>query len=455
MADLIDKLLGDYQPERETQYNVSSITVSGHKIQLGSFQVTEAYSNFIAPLALYALHQMVLSSKVPFIVDYKDFASPPSQYVIKTDVDTTDTVFVNYFTIIDGIMLTVRMLDGILVVAAYTDGKATGTEFFGRVQQQIRKHNFYRGKCLYFNGDGVELVKPPTQSWDDIVIDSELKREIQLNAQEFFNDEYRKLGLFKRGIILYGPPGTGKTSIVRAVFAALEGKGITRIYLTNETFSRVEVSAFFKSVGYLTPAIVVFEDIDLIGGNRNFARSRVIGALLNHLDGVDKTSDPLVVIGTTNDLEALDEALRNRPARFDRCLEVPLPKPEQIAQFYKKLAGIEPQDTLISESSGFTGAHIEETVNTAFMMVLNAGFAKTSVPNEFLHKCLLKASKHIRKNFQLRSAGSVGFNAKKKNDYDDIDAYIDDYHMGKSSIRESIYDTDVGDRNDFPNKNNA
>ncbi|MEM3000572.1 MAG: ATP-binding protein [Nitrososphaerales archaeon] len=451
MSDIIGRLLGDYQQGREMQYNISSITVNGHRIQLGSFQVTEAYSNFIATIALYALHQMILNSKVPFIVDYKDFASPPSQYVIKTDVNTTDTVFVNYFTIINDIMLTVRMLDGMLVVAAYTNSKASGTEFFELIQQHIKKNNFYRGKCLYFSGDGVELVKPPTQSWDDIIIDPDLKREIQLNAQEFFNDEYRKLGLFKRGIILYGPPGTGKTSIVRAIFTALEGKDITRIYLTNETFSRVEVSTFFKSIGYLMPAIVVFEDIDLIGGNRNVSRSRVIGALLNHLDGVDKTSDPLVMIGTTNDLEALDEALRNRPARFDRCLEVPLPKSEQILQFYKKLAGIEPQDALISESDGFTGAHIEETVNTAFMMALNAGFTRGSVPSELLHKYLLKAAKHIRRNFQLRSAGAVGFNACKKDD--DYNIYIDgNCDVDKYTSRESIYDINP---DDFPNKDNA
>ena len=454
MGDFLDRVIGliddpPKSPPPQPQFNISHLTVGEHKIQLGAFKVVENFSSFTVPLALYAMHQIVQDSKTPFVVHYKDFSSPPTQHLIKTDINVSSTVFLDYFSIIDGMMVTVQMVQGILIVTAYADSEVSGTAFFTKLQNKIKQHNFYKGKCLYFGGDEIDFVKPPTTSWDDVIAEDDLKAEVRLNAQEFFNQSYRKLNLFKRGIILHGPPGTGKTSIVKAVFSALEGKGVTRVYLTNETFGRMEMSTFFKALSYLLPAVVVFEDIDLIGGSRHTARSRVIGALLNHMDGVDKITEPLVTIGTTNDLEALDEALRNRPARFDRCLEVPIPKGDQISQFYSKLTGLPPSKQLVSLSEGFTGSHIEETVNTAYMMVIQAGLEKESVEPVVLQRFLIQAVKHIRRNFPQGTSGSdgpVGFNRKKKSDEGaEVEYNDDDFPLP----------TAAPDPADFPNRNNA
>lgn len=409
----------------DAKYTIPEMTVGGRRIKLGSFKVTEAYASFSIPLALYALQQMITETGVEFVVAIDDFAASPRQQIIKTDTNSTATAFVDYFTIYRGMLLTCQLAHGVLAVTIYADSEQTATAFFNDLSEKIRKHNFYKGKCLYFTGNEIDFKKTPETGWDDVIVEPDLRNEIYLNVESFFsNEEYRKMRLFKRGIILWGPPGTGKTSIVRAIFSRLEHTGVTRVYLTNETFYNMDMATFFKTLQYLLPAVVVFEDIDLIGADRNQSRSRVIGGLLNHLDGVDKQSEPLVVIGTTNDLGALDEALRNRPSRFDRCLEVPAPKAEQIAQLYKKLTGFEVPKNIVTLSDGFTGAHIEETVKTAYMLSLSDGTTKEEIKHEELLKNLTSAVKYIAKSFPIvgkaNNAGA-GFGAGTKKKYDEYD----------------------------------
>ncbi len=408
------------------KYTIPEMLVNGRQIKLGSFKVTEAYASFSIPLALYALQQMITEVGVDFVVAIDDFAASPRQQIIKTDTNTTATAFVDYFTIYKGMLLTCQLAHGVLAVTIYADSEKAATNFFKDLTDQIRAHNFYKGKCLYFTGNEIDFKKTPDTGWDDVIVEADLRKEISLNVESFFsNEEYRKMKLYKRGIILYGPPGTGKTSIVRAIFSSLEGEGVTRVYLTNETFYTMDMATFFKTLEYLLPAVVVFEDIDLIGADRNQSRSRVIGGLLNHLDGVDKQSDPLVVIGTTNDLSALDEALRNRPSRFDRCLEVPAPKSEQVGQLYKKLTGFEVPKSIIQLSEGFTGAHIEETVKTAYMLSLSDGKLKDDITHEELLKNLTSAAKYIAKSFPIvnkSTSKSAGFGAKRRDD----DAYAEE-----------------------------
>lgn len=403
----------------DTKYTIPQMVLNGRQIKLGSFKVTEAYASFSIPLALYALQQMITEVGVDFVVAIDDFAASPRQQIIKTDTATTATAFVDYFTIYKTMLLTCQLAHGILAVTIYANSEIAATTFFKDLTEKIRTCNFYKGKCLYFTGNEIDFKKTPDTGWDDVIVEPDLRKEINLNVESFFsNAEYRKMKLHKRGIILYGPPGTGKTSIVRAIFSTLENTGVTRVYLTNETFYNMDMSTFFKTLQYLLPAIVVFEDIDLIGMDRNVSRSRVIGGLLNHLDGVDKLSEPLVVIGTTNDLSALDEALRNRPSRFDRCLEVPAPKPDQVKRLYKKLTGIEIPTGLITLSEGFTGAHIEETVKTAFMLSISNGKKKDDIKPDELLKNLITAAKYIAKSFSLNKATTkaAGFAARKEND---------------------------------------
>lgn len=85
----------------------------------------------------------------------------------------------------------------------------------------------------------------------------------------------------------------------------------------------------------LAPCLVVLEDLDVLGGvDRNNHASRVLGQLLAELDGLE-TNQGIITVATTNELAVLDNALKNRPGRFDVRLHFPPPGHELRLQLLK------------------------------------------------------------------------------------------------------------------------
>jgi hypothetical protein len=402
---MITSLMGD-RPKRQQSVRPGVFESDGLSVQLGSFRIYRVFTSFAIPLALYACQRLLLGRKVGALMSFEDFSAPPPQQVVQTDVEKHETVFANYLARLDGILVACLQKNEGLMVVAYSPSEEAAIKFFEDLDREISVSNIYRGKCLYFSGQGIEFKPTPPTQWDDLILERRLKDEILLNTANFLvSKELHKKGILKRGLILHGPPGTGKTTVVRAVFRLLEGTEVTRIYVTSEAFTHMGMDQFFQMVKHVLPAIVVFEDIDLIGPSRHIRRGGAIGTLLTHLDGVDKVTAPLVVMGTTNDFESVDEALTNRPARFDRVLEIPRPTAAEIRIFYRRLGGFDPDERLVSASEGFTGAHIEEVVKTSQMMAVQAGDG--SDPSKFI----LEAVRTVRHSFG--GGSQVGFRPKK------------------------------------------
>ena len=71
---------------------------------------------------------------------------------------------------------------------------------------------------------------PRKASWSDVILDAELKRQLQKEYQSFFASEriYKDLGVpWKRGIIFLGPPGNGKTISLKAI---MKDSGVPTLY---------------------------------------------------------------------------------------------------------------------------------------------------------------------------------------------------------------------------------
>lgn len=78
-------------------------------------------------------------------------------------------------------------------------------------------------------------------------------------------------------------------------------------------------------------------------------------------------------MATTNHLDALDEAIRNRPVRFNRKYRFQDPTNDQIDHLLELHFGtalIPPQLKRICHDQGFTGSHISEVKRTTEMLVL-------------------------------------------------------------------------------------
>ena len=152
--------------------------------------------------------------------------------------------------------------------------------------------------------------------------------ELPLKHPELF----QRLGIDPpKGVLLHGPPGTGKTLLARAVaaeadtrFFHIAGPEIMgRFYGESEQRLR----EIFQQASQQAPSFIFIDEIDSIAPKREDVNGeverRVVAQLLTLLDGLEPRAN-VVVIGATNRVDALDEALR-RPGRFDREIVIGVP----------------------------------------------------------------------------------------------------------------------------------
>src|SRR5690606_17306729 len=91
--------------------------------------------------------------------------------------------------------------------------------------------------------------------------------------------------------------------------------------------SEQRLREMFQQAEQQAPSIIFIDEIDSIAPKRSEVTGelerRVVAQLLTLLDGLEPRQN-VVVIGATNRLNAIDEALR-RPGRFDREIVIGVP----------------------------------------------------------------------------------------------------------------------------------
>jgi len=367
----------------------------GRFIDLAGLQSTSAsFSNLLNPICKYAFARILDDLGTPLFFTSNNFSKYPGTCEISVDVDKTETVVNDACVVFQDKILTIAESYGTVSINCYAKSKKDTKSFISGLNKKMSKENQYRGKCLFFSEDNIIFRDTPTVAWDDVVMEAKNKNEIKINTVDFLtNKKFAELGINRRGLILYGPPGTGKTMMVKSLFNQMNDGSVTRIYATADTFTYpAVVTQLFDFLKFAGKTVLAFEDMDLISPERSDGSGRkVLGALLNNLDGIRKMEEPLVVIGTTNDITMIDKALANRPCRFDRKIEVPLPGEEQVKTFFSMLMGSSVTDEIISLSKGFSGAHIKEAVNTAKLLAAQTDLDTSS--------CLKDACTIIRENF--------------------------------------------------------
>jgi len=134
-----------------------------------------------------------------------------------------------------------------------------------------------------------------------------------------------------RGILLCGPPGCGKTMIARALsneikanFVELSGSEVFNpLYGESEKVIKEK----FNKAREKTPAIILIDEIDALGGARSSMKGelerRLVTTLLTEMDGL-RSLGHVIVVATTNTPDILDPALR-RPGRFDYEIHIGVP----------------------------------------------------------------------------------------------------------------------------------
>jgi hypothetical protein len=209
---------------------------------------------------------------------------------------------------------------------------------------------------------------------DDIVIDDEVRQMLWRNVV----DLHRKRELLKahhvpvrRGVLLYGPPGTGKTFACRYLCGKLPET--TRIIVTGTAL--LQVHAIFTLARMLQPALLILEDVDLVFASRDInLYSSVLGDLLDHLDGLRPYEDVGCIL-TTNAIDRLEAAVRDRPGRISQCIHFGAPAPtlRQRYLWHYLRPYRAPQldiDELVAISNGTTQAFLKEWVHRAVQIAV-------------------------------------------------------------------------------------
>lgn len=248
----------------------------------------------------------------------------------------------------------------------------TSTENNSSLLQELKKYsienNLYRGKKIDCRAN---FLKLDDINWDDIIIPDKTKNIIKTNIEENFSliDLFKKYDLsVKRGVILYGPPGTGKTKICKCL--ARETKYSVLYALPSDFANPSAISRVCEMAQDLAPCLFIIEDIDWIASDRDKGGSAFVMELMNKLDGLESFGD-IITLGTTNNLGDLEKAVKNRPGRFDRIIEIGKPDTESIHNMLKAFTSkyIVEENVDLRKlavlSDGLTGAHINDLCKTA------------------------------------------------------------------------------------------
>lgn len=211
----------------------------------------------------------------------------------------------------------------------------------------------------------------------DVAGISEVKEELVEIIDYLKNPKhYQDLGItLPKGVLLVGPPGVGKTMIAKAVAGEA---GVPFFYQSGSSFVQIYVGMGAKRVRELfarakakAPSIIFIDEIDAVGkargGMRNDEREATLNQLLTEMDGFED-SKGVIVIGATNNMDSMDEALL-RSGRFDRRIFVELPNLQERIKILKVHCRDKNYDFNLEEVArlcvGFSGAGIASLINEA------------------------------------------------------------------------------------------
>ena len=251
-------------------------------------------------------------------------------------------------------------------------------------------------------------------------------------------EKYSAVGArMPKGLLLYGPPGTGKTLMAKAIageanvpFYAMSGSDFVQMYVG---VGASRIRNLFNKAKKNERAVIFIDEIDAIGKKRarnssasSDERDQTLNALLTEMSGFHENQG-IIVIGATNRLDTLDEALL-RPGRFDRHIEIGLPDVnarKHILSLYakKKPMGDDIDLEDLSKSTVyFSGAMLENLLNEAAINAANDG--ETAIRKN-----------HVDKAFYTVIAGAPKMDRSYITDHDRrITAYHEAGHALATSL---------------------
>lgn len=316
---------------------------------------------------------------------YADTVQPANVEEVQTDIDKSQDALVLGYYFMKHKDTGKNMIFGIDFIEGWNTGyigmytNESDAKIASGIMREIiawaKTNNFLKNKKIDTNG---RFLKLDDIKMEDVILKDETKNRIKSGTIDMLAnvEKYKKNNLpIKRGILMEGEPGTGKTLLAKALANEIES---TFIWVTADDVTYPsDVSYIYDMSRELSPTVVLFEDIDYIGKDRegySGSFDKITGELLNQLDGV-QSNEGIITLASSNYPKALDKALRNRPGRFDIRVRFELPDNDLRQKMFTKFFGTTDISDLdmadmVEKSKGYTGAYIKELVTATIMLAV-------------------------------------------------------------------------------------
>lgn len=260
------------------------------------------------------------------------------------------------------------------------------------------------------------LIESPNVKWSDIGgqtdVILQLKQAIEWPLTH--PQTFMRLGIKPpRGILMFGPPGCSKTMIAKALatesrvnFLSIKGPELFSMWVGE---SERAVRELFRKARQVAPAIIFFDEIDAIGGERSATGSsvkeRVLAQLLTEMDGVNALNN-VTIVAATNRPDLIDKALM-RPGRIDRIVYVRLPDDATREDIFRiKMQRMPIDDDVDAKrlgrcSVGMSGAEIEAVCQEAALMALEDSLDAQIVSWKHFERALLVVKPRTNKDMLM------------------------------------------------------
>ena len=259
--------------------------------------------------------------------------------------------------------------------------------FLAALRAGMQRLNVYRGQVISLSpgqlGMGPQTLVAfhtlPAVTRDAVVLPEVILERIERHTVVFaaHADDLLAAGRsLKRGLLLYGPPGTGKTLTLMYLIGQMPGRTI----LLTTGFGMGLIAPVVQMARTLAPAMVVLEDVDLIGHDRGMwdgEANPLLFELLNEMDGLRDDADVIFAL-TTNRPESLELALAARPGRIDLAVHLPLPDTagrRRLLELYSRgieLRGVD-LGTVAARTGAASPAYIKELLRKAALLAVIDG----------------------------------------------------------------------------------
>ena len=322
-------------------------------------------------------------SKIIVDGEYLRLVTPTQTYKIYKGSINTKVLFQKYpVEVAGGQSYILDFLYLLVIIAAFA--------FLFRMMKQNRNEQLDQ---LHHEIDRAEEISKSeeiraiqsTIKFSDVAGINDVKEELE-EIIDFLREpqKYRELDIrLPKGVLLIGPPGVGKTLISKAVageadvpFFYQSGASFVHIYVG---MGAKRVGELFKKAKQMAPSIIFIDEIDAVGKSRgafrNDEREATLNQLLTEMDGFEDSSG-VIVIGATNKVEVLDDALL-RAGRFDRRIHISLPDMQERVKTLQLYLAKKPHqidlDAVARMTVGFNSAALATLTNEAAIHAMREG----------------------------------------------------------------------------------